>query len=142
MKVQCTYRPGDPIPEAVIALGNTPSTRFDVSHDQAYLVFGIMLWKGVIHYLLVNDQTGRPNWFPDFLFKVIDNRLPHGWSFYLRGERSEIPVDAIWGYPELTQEDGRHFIDLIEREPGALQVFEHRRAGNKGDGSLFEIMKR
>lgn len=127
MKVNCIYRQGDPIPNEVIALGNTPSTRFEVVQGRDYFVFAISLWRGVIHYLVVNDQTGRPDWFPAFLFKIVDHCLPSGWSFVLRGS-STFPVDAIWGYPEIAQEDGRHYIDLIEREPAALQTFEHRRA--------------
>lgn len=128
MKVRCVHKRGNPIPESVLALGNTPSTVFDVTFDRAYNVFGIcFLRNGVIQYLVLNDVSGRPDWLPEFLFKVVKPQLPSGWSF-LPIENPSLMVRAICGYPELAQTDGKHYIDLVEREQDALEVFSRRRA--------------
>lgn len=128
MNVQCTHQHGDSIPDEVIALGNTQSTRFDVAYGRDYVVFAISVWKGVIHYLVVNDQTDRPDWFPAHLFRVADPQLPPNWSFAIV-KHPGLEGLGIWGYSKLSREDGQHYIDLIERAPDALQIFNDQRAG-------------
>lgn len=144
MKVRCVHRHGDRIPEDVLALGNTSSARFDVSYGREYMVFGICLSKqaippfskGVIEYLVLNDETYRPDWMPAFLFQVIDPQLPSKWFFCWKPQCPDLAIEAIWGYAELAASDGRHCVDLIERKTDALQVFQRRRAEIETDVSL------
>src|SRR5206468_3499631 len=97
-----------------------------------YLVFGIAIWRGVFHYLLTLAPGDSPSWYPALLFRVVDGRLPSGWSFRLRDTPTSF-VDALWGYPELVEAGGRHYDDLLEREPDALEIFGHRRAEIEAD---------
>ena len=128
MKVQCTYRRGDHIPDEGIGIGYLQTTCFDqfVVHGRNYTVFGMYIDKSVIHYLVVNPETIRPDWLPAFLFEIVDHRLPYGWAFQIC-DRSAFVIEAIWGYSEMVQKDGRHYVDLIEREPTALEIFDRRR---------------
>jgi hypothetical protein len=126
MRVQCVFRHGDRIPEQLLALGNTPDSRFNVTHGHEYMVFGISLWRGVVHYLLLNDETKRPDWFPAQLFQVTDARLPSTWFYAYWTNSSDNGLTAVWGYYELT-ENRKHYVDLIERESEAMRVFERRR---------------
>ena len=132
MKVRCTFRQGGPVPAELLALGNTPQTRFDVVYDQTYVVFAVLLWKGIVHYLIVNDTTQRPNWLPSLLFEIVDPRLPAGWELRFPDNPQMSPA-MVCGYPEIASEDGCHYIDLIERETPALQIFERRRAEIEAD---------
>jgi hypothetical protein len=126
MKVQCIHKQGMPVPDDVIALGNTQATAWDVTFGREYIVYAILLRQNVIKYLILDTNSPWPNWSPAFLFRIVDRELPSGWFFH-NGDPA-IPVDAIWGYEELVQPGAQHFIDLIEREGDALEVFSRRRA--------------
>lgn len=128
MKVECTYRASDPLPGSLLALGNTSRTVFNICYGHQYSIYGMSLWKNVLHYLILSDETQRPDWFPANLFKVIDGRLPSDWHYAFWGDGSEDTIQAVWGYAELAQDAGAHYSALIEREPYALQVFYDRRA--------------
>jgi hypothetical protein len=126
MKVQCVFQRGDPLPAEVLRLGNTTNSAFPIKYGRQYAVYSISLWKGVIHYLILNEETNRPDWIPATFFRVLDSRLPSGWSFAM-GDGDSLPVEAIWGYPEITQAETKHYVDLIERDERALELFQRRR---------------
>jgi hypothetical protein len=128
VRVKCIYRNGDAHPQELGVLGYAEGTRIDVQYGREYVVFGIMLWQGLIHYLVLNDQTRRPDWEPACLFEVVNGRLPGTWFYRYAWQHPNVPIKAVLGYQELVESGGQHYVDLIEREPQALRIFEERRA--------------
>lgn len=88
---------------------------------------GIGLFDTILLGLLCDD-TGKPNWLPIGLFDIAEQDIPTDWRFSLldgkaaSGGESSNRWIAKWGYPELVDEL-RHSDQLIEREPGALDIF-------------------
>lgn len=89
----------------------------------------MVLWTYGLGVLIVDD-TGRPNWKPIGLFKVIDGNVPKYWEFAIVGGRE--PILALWGYPSLIR-DPSHHDDLIDRKLSALGAF---RRETEGDSNL------
>ena|SRR3990172_5011839 len=133
MKVKCIHKPGSKVPDEILALGNTPGTVFNVTWDRVYIVYAMCIWQGVLHYLILNDENHRPDWYPSGLFQVGDSRLPSNWHFGFLGGKPGWSLQPIWGYAELVLDGGQHYLALIEREPEALDVFEKRSASATGD---------
>jgi len=127
MRLRCTYKVNVPVPERLIQVGYTRQTVFNVTFDRVYTVFAMALWKGELLYLLLNDETQRPDWFPAFCFEVVDDRVPFVWNFAYWGHDPSSHATAIWGYPEITRAGGVHYVALIEREPEAMEIFKARR---------------
>jgi|SRR6516164_1800348 hypothetical protein len=137
MEVTCIHRQGSKVPKEALDLGNTTHAVFDLTYGKRYRVYGINVSKGIISYLIVEDgKPDRPCWKPACLFEVTDNRLPSTWSFAYWGDKPDFLVQGMLGYPELTEDDGKHNDDLLEREEVALALFEERR--NEIDSELAE----
>ena len=83
--------------------------------------------------VLIESDTGRPDWLPAELFEVVDGELPADWRFATRDE-GESGMQAIWGYPELVDDPG-HKDALIEREIAALTVFAARVAASRKESA-------
>ncbi len=124
MKVKCIHIPGSKIPEGVLASGATQETIFHVTWNSLYTVYAMSIWKGMLNYLILNDDNHRPDWYPACLFEVADSLLPFDWHFGFVGEKLGWPLFPIWGYPELVLDGGKHYLALIERDPVALAIFE------------------
>ncbi len=124
MIVKCIHKPGSKIPEGVLTSGETQETVFHVTWDRIYPVYAMSIWKGVLAYLILNDDNHRPDWYPACLFEVADSLLPFDWHFDFVGEKLGWPLFPIWGYPELVLDGGKHYLALIERDPVALAIFE------------------
>lgn len=123
MKVKCIHKAGSKIPDEVLAVVDTPETIYHVGYGQVYVVYAILLWKGILHYLILSEVTHSSHWYPAKLFEVTDSRLPTKWHFgFVTNDQ------AIWGYPELILDDAKHYWDMLEREPWVLDVFNKRRA--------------
>lgn len=98
---------------------------FQLGLGDTHIIYGINLWRGIIHYLILPRSHENPLWIPAELFEVIDNRLPPEWFFRLRGFGAETGVNAIWGYLELALSD-KHYVDLMNREGDAIPIFRKR----------------
>ncbi len=131
MIVRVIFSQGDLLPDELL-IGNTADTDFGLNTGICHTVYAICSWRGVVHYLVVNPSGYRPDWFPACLFEIVDGKLPWGWIMVRAGTDVGLPVEFLLGYAELAQADGKHYIDLIERVPEALAVFERRR--NEIDG--------
>jgi hypothetical protein len=127
MTVQCTHKPGMVLTKAILDLGNSPNAVFNVTFGREYTVYAMCIWKYVLHYLILNDETQRPDWFPFELFQLDDARLPSNWCFGFIGGQPEWPIEPVWGYPEITLDSGTHYLALMERDASALDIFARRR---------------
>lgn len=92
-------------------------TIFFLTINNHYTVYGMAIWVGVLHYLVI-DTWGRPSWFPAGLFAVIDDTMPD--CFHFKFYR-KYDISAIWGYKALLDE--KHYDGLIERQDEDLLIF-------------------
>ncbi|GAA2003222.1 hypothetical protein GCM10009799_32950 [Nocardiopsis rhodophaea] len=128
MIVECVGTRGTDLPHEQVELYGAPQTVFDLQLGKFYTVYGITLAGGTLDVLL-NDETGKPGWYPMALFKVTDPHLPSHWEFasfvspLQEGSEERQTTDtARWGYPEIVHSE-KHNIGLIEREYEDLRIF-------------------
>lgn len=97
--------------------------------DRSYGVLGVSRYEGRL-MVLVRDDHRLPVWTELSDFEVDDPELHAGWRV-----DASLPDEGILqflaGYRELV-EDSEHYDALLEREPGALAVFEDRWRENHG----------
>ena len=124
MKVLCTANSGEKLAPKHFAVGYSTSSIFHISLGAEYVVYGIALWRGLLSYLIVGAYD-RPVFYPSDLFEVRDSRLSPGWHFAFFGQNDETWVNAVWGYPELT--DPQYYDQLVNLDENALQTFQKRR---------------
>lgn len=137
MKVRCVFKQESKVPDDLLALGYTPNSVFDITFDRVYTVYAMCIWQGMLHYLILDDEDPGPDWYPWRVFEVVDSRLPCSWQFGFIGGTAESPLQPIWGYGDLVLDRGKHYVDLIEREPQALGVFADRQ--NEIDSEEAEL---
>lgn len=125
MKVTCIENSGKFLSEKALMLGNTVETIFELEIGTNYFVYGIIIWKGVLHYLVIDQEGNLPSWYPAEIFHVSNNLLPLEWYFNYYSELDH-DISAIWGYKELVVDED-HFDNLIERESEAIKVFLKRK---------------
>ena len=125
MRAICTANHGSALPrEHLGRSGNTPFSEFDLEIGHEYVVYGIIVSKGLLSYLVIG--TGRfAQWYPAELFRVSQSKLPDNWHFVYFRKDLGLLVDAIWGYEELTKPD--HFDGLSDMQPSAINVFVERK---------------
>jgi hypothetical protein len=99
-------------------------TEFPLEIGEIYIVYGIDLWRGTIHYLTTNKFNMNPSWYPAELFEIIDNLLPLEW--YYEFYTYENDISAIWGYKELVL-NKEHKDSLLERDNKAISIFLTRK---------------
>jgi hypothetical protein len=109
--------------------GDSDASIYHVTVGTEYPVFGMALRQQVI-ILLLMDDTNKPNWYPVDFFSVTEPKLPADW-FFSKEVANEHGIDALWGY-ELLASDPKHYGALIERDPGALRLFEDERRRRLG----------
>lgn len=94
--------------------------------DAEYPVYAISLWANAVSYLLVAGQPVQPFWYPAQLFAVVDATLFKPSYFSYGGKGDARGLTAVWGYQELVL-DFDHYESLIERKPGAIEIFLKRK---------------
>jgi hypothetical protein len=130
MKVKAIATEGKYLSKKALDSFHNPEEYFDLNLGEFYVVYGINIWDGLIHYLIYVTSHLGPYWTPSELFTIIDNRLPPEWFFRFYGyEKHAHPislVNAVWGYNEIAL-DPVHYEGLIEREHNALDIFWKRK---------------
>ena len=127
MRVRCIANSGKDLFRRTALLHSNPLSGWPIDKGESYEVYGINLWKGNLHYLVVNRYQGieqRPWLCPAELFEITNSLLPQKWYFSFLG--TENLNDAIWGYEELVVIP-KHLEDLQEREDEALNIFFKRK---------------
>lgn len=93
------------------------SIPFDVGKE--YVVYGQLVWRRMLQYLLLGSGVTLPSWYPAEAFEVVDSHLPHDWVFQYNPVSD---LSAIWGFKELVYTEG--FNDqLMDYEENAAKIF-------------------
>lgn len=117
MHILCIYNEGQNLSSKILDAIAYEDTLFFLKINEQYTVYGMAIWAGVLHYLVV-DIWGRPSWFPAALFAVIEDTIPN--HFHFKFYR-KYDISAVWGYKELLDE--QHYDRLIERQDEDLAIF-------------------
>lgn len=125
MKVKYTNPDLNTMPQ-LLKLGYSSETDFHLEIETTYIVYGVTMWKSVLHFLVIPAKASLPNWYPAGVFEVVDGRIPPGWHFIHFEEDNPDERKFLLGYKELTQ-DATHYVGLIERDINAIRVFNMRR---------------
>ncbi|MGX7137189.1 hypothetical protein RV15_GL001170 [Enterococcus silesiacus] len=88
-----------------------------------YTIYAQVLFKNVLHYLIIGTHEDLPSWYPAELFEVVDHQVYLEW--YYNYEINSV-VSGLWGYKEMVMTDN-HYDDLIERTEEAIEVFFKRK---------------
>lgn len=110
----------------LLDLGYSSEADFHLRGDTTYIVYGISMWRFVLHYLVIPENMSLPYWYPADLFEIVDTRLPP--ELFFRDFRDNDPSERefLLGYKELIQ-DVSHDIGLMEREVNAIRIFLERK---------------
>jgi hypothetical protein len=125
MKIRYNNPKGN-IPKEMLDIGYFPTSELHLSGETIYTVYGIMIWKNVLHYLIIPTDELLPSWIPAMLFEIVDQRLPFEWYFRYLYEDDPTGLKIEVGYKELIH-DETHFVDLIERDKKAIRIFLDRK---------------
>jgi hypothetical protein len=123
MIVRCKANNGLLLKEKTIEAGYSQMSEFSLNIGSDYIVYGLIIWNGVIQYLTMDKHMSVPFWHPAELFEIINKAIPYDWYF---DSLEETGVQLICGYKELV-EDENHFDDLLERKEEAINIFLKRK---------------
>ena len=122
MRVRAVANTGHALSEQHFHTGWTARSRFDLTLNQEYDVYGICLVGDLLEYL-VEDNSKMPQWYPAAAFELSDDRVSQEWHFRIFPPDSA--VTAVWGYRELTDEG--YFDALADHNFDALRIFREKR---------------
>lgn len=126
MRVLCTANNGSSLSQKHFEESYASlSSDFDLEIGKEYIVYGIILWKGFLLYLILGEGM-FPHWYPSELFSVTRNEMPPDWYFVCRREEEGFEVNAVWGYEELVNAED-HFDELSNLEKRAIELFVERK---------------
>lgn len=127
MKVKCLENTGENLSFRAFQAGYQRISSFQIRLNAIYIVYGMSLWKGNLHYLIIDPDhyIYFPEWIIAELFEVVDPLLPIDWFFRCsKGENGE--MRALWGYQEMIIDDN-HYYDLMDHKDHAMRVFLKRK---------------
>ena len=135
MKVRCIYNTGRdlrPYESKILRdkefgrFGASVYSNFGLTIDKEYLVMGMILGNGILHYLI--DDNGTIHAYPYLLFKIVDNNFHLSWYFRTFSLTDKIYPnrEAVWGYYELVFDD-LHYEKLIDMEEKAMRIYFRRK---------------
>lgn len=124
MKVKCIANSGAGFKKYTMEhMGCSVNTQLPLCVNETYTVYGQMIHRGILQYLIKGTNENLPSWYPAELFKVVSSQLYIDWLF---GYDSENEISAIWGFDELVS--NTNFVyDLVEREDYAINIFLKRK---------------
>ena len=110
----------------LLNLGYSSGQRVGLENGREYSVYGIVIFKQVIHYLLLPSSNELPNWYPANYFSISDNLIPSNWFFQKYPDEDISGYQMILGYKEMV-DNNNHIISLIEREIESMKIFKQRK---------------
>ena len=82
MRVRCIANTGKGFSEYTLKhRGCSEETILPFIIGDEYTVYGQLIWKGMLQYLIQGSQEHLPSWYPAEVFEVIDPRLSRSWFF-------------------------------------------------------------
>lgn len=124
MKVKCIANTGAGFSEYTMNhMGCSINTKLPLRINEIYVVYGQVLYRGILKYLIKGTEENLPSWYPAEIFETVNLLLPFEW--YYRYQKNE-EISAIWGFQELV-EDKQYIDDLIERKDEAIKIFLKRK---------------
>jgi hypothetical protein len=127
LRLRCVANRGVFLPGGRRPRGTSASSAFAVTPGRTYVAAGVLALADHLS-VLVRDDWGGPAFVPAELFAEVTTALPAGWSFALdsgaRAGRRTLwgePCVAVWGYPELVEDDG-HVAALLAGDARAVAV--------------------
>jgi hypothetical protein len=123
MRVLCKSLGGGDLLTVEIANGHLPSTEFHVTVGREYKVYGLLFTRAVLQYLIEDDTTAGPGWYPASLFTVACDRVSRYWclSNWSNSERYFVVIS----FPEITASP-LAFESLVNGDREARNVFRKR----------------
>lgn len=124
MKVKCLYNTGMGFSKnTLLHMGCTIYTELPLCVNEICTVYGQIISRGILKYLIKGSKENLPSWYPAEIFEVVDPLLPMEWYFKYNNTNE---ICAIWGYQELVNDD-MHLEKLIDREDDAIRIFLKRK---------------
>lgn len=124
MKVKCLFNTGIGFSKnTLLNMGCTIYTELPLTIDEIYIVYGQIISRGILKYLIKGSKENLPSWYPAEIFEVVDSLLPFEWYFKYNKTNE---ISAIWGYQELVSDD-KYLEKLVEREDDAIRIFLKRK---------------
>jgi hypothetical protein len=124
MRVKCVLDSAASLPQAYRNEGYSDEVHTPASLGNHYVVYGMVLWRDRIRYLIVGDSMDVPILLPSEFFSIADSRLSSCWH---HGPSSGGPRHLrIWGYREFAQSSS-HYEELLDLDKGALDIFRRYR---------------
>ena len=124
MKVVARHTSAETLSPAQVAhLDTSDLAYFGLVIDREYTVFG-MIWDedGLFVLILAGAVRVRPNFVSIELFEISDPTLGKDWLFLHKHEPGS-DIHALWGYPELVQEDMNFDGLFLHKSVSAHEVF-------------------
>jgi hypothetical protein len=141
MRIQALANQGKKISKDTLKIHDSTKSIYQITVGNVYIVYGIITMQRIVYYIILDDTEEHPWPYPSELFKVIDNRIPPDWFYNFYGYESSNSIDSTLGYKELGL-DKQHYIDLMERERTALDIFFGRKVEiDEYDTKLTNIIK-
>lgn len=124
MKAICISNNGKGLLKATTEYtGDSEKTIYSLKEKEVYTIYGQMIYKKVLKYLVIGSYEDLPSWYPAELFEILDTSVHLEWYFNAYPAED---ISAIWGFKELVNE--LTFLDeLIEREDSAIRTFLFRK---------------
>ena len=124
MKVNCIANTGAGFSEYTMNhMGCSVETQLPLRVGEIYVIYGQMLYRGMLQYLIKGTYENLPSWYPAEIFDIVDSLVPFEW--YFRYQR-EGETSAIWGFGELVNGEQYNY-NLIEREEEAIRILLKRK---------------
>jgi len=125
MKVSCAATNLSRSTQLNLVSFDAPLINWDLSLGEIYTVYSISVCKNVLHYLVVPEECGLPDWYPAELFEVVNEKLPEN-TYFKNFTGDPRGLNALWGYQEMVL-NYSHYGDLLERQEHALHIFHLRK---------------
>lgn len=124
MRVRCIANTGRGFSKKTIEnLGNSRESTMPLKIGEEYVVYGQMIYKDVLNYLVIGTYEQLPTWYPAEIFEIASSLMYYE-EYYMYNK--DVLIQAIWGFKELVLED-EYVYRLIEREEDAVKIFLKRK---------------
>jgi hypothetical protein len=91
---------------------------YGIELKKEYIVMGIILYRNSNYLYYLIDTNGRPDWYPNGLFQVVNNSLPSNWFMKIYLKEEALNIYSLIGFDELCN---------LERDENAMRIYFKRK---------------